>query len=113
MNGAGEEMENSQRDVPRSISGAGIVAVVAYAAFLITILLVLPKSQLSNVGSFLAAFKSVDSALGPLAVPVGWLAALAFAIALSSSGGTCSMCACLTYAMSSLDRSVLPIFGRF
>jgi amino acid transporter len=41
QNGAGEEMENPQRDVPRSIIRAGIVAVLAYAAFLITILLVL------------------------------------------------------------------------
>ena len=57
QNGAGEEMENPQRDVPRSIIRAGITAVIAYAAFLITILLVLPKGQLSNVGSFLAAFQ--------------------------------------------------------
>src|ERR1700726_1760759 len=43
QNGAGEEMVDAQRDVPRSIIRAGIVAVIAYAAFLITILLVLPK----------------------------------------------------------------------
>ena len=113
QNGAGEEMENPQRDVPRSIIRAGLVAVVAYAAFLITILLVLPKSQLSNVGSFLSAFKSVDVVLGPLAVPVGWLVALAFAIALASSGGTWIMGADRTYAISALDRTAPLIFGRF
>ena len=113
QNGAGEEMENPQRDVPRSIIRAGIVAVVAYAAFLITILLVLPKSQLSNVGSFLAAFKSVGVVLGPLAVPVGWLVALAFAIALASSGGTWIIGADRTYAISALDRTAPLIFGRF
>nr|HET6902415.1 amino acid permease [Ktedonobacteraceae bacterium] len=73
QNGAGEEMENPQRDVPRSIIRAGITAVIAYAAFLITILLVLTKSQLSNVGSFLTAFQTVSSVLGPLAAPVGWI----------------------------------------
>jgi glutamate:GABA antiporter len=113
QNGAGEEMVNPQRDVPRSIIRAGTVAVVAYAAFLITILLVLPKSQLSNVGSFLAAFRSVDSVLGPLATPLGWIVALAFAIALASSGGTWIMGADRTYAISALDRTAPLVFGRF
>lgn len=57
-------MENPQRDVPRSIVRAGLTAVVAYAAFLITILLVLTPDQLTGVGSFLTAFKSVDVVLG-------------------------------------------------
>ena len=113
QNGAGEEMENPQRDVPRSIIRAGIVAVVAYAAFLITILLVLSKDQLSNVGSFLTAFKAVDVVLGPLAIPMGWIVALAFALALASSGGTWIMGADRTYAISALDRTAPLIFGRF
>jgi len=113
QNGAGEEMENPQRDVPRSIIRAGIVAVVAYAAFLITILLVLSKDQLSNVGSFLTAFKAVNVVLGPLAIPMGWLVALAFALALASSGGTWIMGADRTYAISALDRTAPLIFGRF
>jgi amino acid transporter len=113
QNGAGEEMENPQRDVPRSIIRAGVVAVIAYAAFLITILLVLPKDQLTNVGGFLTAFKSVSTVLGPLATPLGWLVALAFAIALASSGGTWIMGADRTYAISALDRTAPLIFGRF
>jgi glutamate:GABA antiporter len=113
QNGAGEEMENPQRDVPRSIVRAGLTAVVAYAAFLITILLVLTPDQLTGVGSFLTAFKSVDVVLGPLATPVGWFVALAFAIALASSGGTWIMGADRTFAISSLDRTAPLIFGRF
>jgi amino acid transporter len=50
QNGAGEEMHNPQRDVPRAIIRSGLTAVVAYAAFLFFILLALPKSQLSSVG---------------------------------------------------------------
>jgi amino acid transporter len=113
QNGAGEEMVNPQRDVPRSIIRAGLVTVIAYAAFLITILLVLNKDQLSNVGSFLTAFKSVDSVLGSLATPVGWIVGLAFAIALASSGGTWIMGADRTFAISSLDRTAPLLFGRF
>jgi amino acid transporter len=113
QNGAGEEMENPQRDVPRSLIRAGIIAVIGYAAFLITILLVLPKSQLSNVGSFLSAFQSVATVLGPLAKPLGWLIALAFALTLASSAGTWIMGADRTYAIAALDRTAPLIFGRF
>jgi amino acid transporter len=113
QNGAGEEMENPQRDVPRSIIRAGITAVIAYAAFLITILLVLPKDQLSSVGSFLAAFKVVATVLGLLATPVGWMVALAFAIALASSGGTWIMGADRTYAISAGDHVAPRLLGRF
>ncbi len=59
QNGAGEEMHNPQRDVPRSIIRSGIVTVIAYAAFLFFIILALPKGQLSSVGGFLSAFVSV------------------------------------------------------
>lgn len=113
QNGAGEEMENPQRDVPRSIIRSGIIAVIAYAAFLITILLVLPKGQLSNVGGFLAAFQSVDTVLGPIAKPLGWLVALAFAITLASSGGTWIMGADRTYAISACDRTAPLALSRF
>src|ERR1700676_217740 len=113
QNGAGEEMVNPQHDVPRSIIRAGITAVIAYAAFLITILLVLTKGQLSNVGSFLTAFQTVSSVLGPFAAPVGWIVALAFAVALASSGGTWIMGADRTYAISALDRTAPLVFGRF
>jgi glutamate:GABA antiporter len=113
QNGAGEEMANPQRDVPRSIIRAGLTAVVAYAAFLITILLVLSPKDLTNVGSFLAAFQSVTSVLGPLATPIGWLVAIAFAVSLASSGGTWIMGADRTYAISALDRAAPLVFGRF
>ena len=114
QNGAGEEMENPQRDVPRSIIRAGVIGVIAYAAFLITILVVLPKSQLSNVGGFLAAFKSVASILpGPVATGLGWIIALAFALTLASSGGTWIIGADRTYAIAALDRTAPVLLGRF
>jgi amino acid transporter len=44
---------------------------------------------------------------------LGWLVALAFALALASSGGTWIMGADRTYAISALDRTAPLIFGRF
>src|SRR5207244_5479127 len=56
QNGAGEEMVNPQRDVPRSLIRAGIIVVIAYGILISFILFTLPKSQLTNVGSFLTAY---------------------------------------------------------
>lgn len=114
QNGAGEEMHNPQRDVPRSIIRSGAIAVVAYAFFLVFILLALPKSQLSNVGGFLSAFQSVGGVL-PAAVAkvLGWLIALGYILALASSGGTWIIGADRTYAMSALDRTAPSFLGRF
>jgi glutamate:GABA antiporter len=114
QNGAGEEMHNPQRDVPRSIIRAGIIAVIAYTTFLVFILLALPKSQLTGVGGFLSAYQSVTSVLpGSVATALGWLVALAFIIALASSGGTWIIGADRTYAISSLDRTAPRFLGRF
>ena len=114
QNGAGEEMHDPQRDVPRSIIRSGLIAVIAYTGFLVFILLALPKSQLTNVGSFLTAYQSVGSVLpAPIATVLGWLVGLGFVIALASSGGTWVIGADRTYAISALDRTAPKLLGRF
>lgn len=114
QNGAGEEMEDPQRDVPRSLIRAGLTAVVAYIVFILVILLALPKSQLSSVGSFFSAFQAVNSILpAPVATALGWIVALAFVISLASSGSTWIIGADRTYAISALDRTAPVLLGRF
>jgi len=114
QNGAGEEMHNPQRDVPRAIIRSALIAVIAYTAFLVFILLALPKSQLTNVGGFLSAYQSVGSVLpAPLATVLGWLVGLAFVLSLASSGGTWIIGADRTYAISALDRTAPKLLGRF
>jgi amino acid transporter len=113
QNGAGEEMVNPQRDVPRSIIRAGIIAVVAYTIPIAAVLFTLSKSQLTNVGSFLTAYRTVNTVLGPLATPLGWLVAIAFVVGVASSGGAWVIGADRTYAIASLDRTAPAIFGRF
>ena len=113
QSGAGEEMVNPQRDVPRAIIRGGIIAVIAYAIPITVVLFTLSKSQLSNVGSFLSAYRAVDSVLGSLATPLGWLVALAVVFGLASSGGAWVIGADRTYAIASLDRTAPSIFGRF
>ncbi len=114
QNGAGEEMENPQRDVPLSLIRSGAIATIAYALFIIFILLALPKSALSNVGSFFAAFQSVVGILpAPLPTVLGWLVALAFIIALASSGSSWIIGADRSYAISALDGAAPIALGRF
>jgi glutamate:GABA antiporter len=114
QNGAGEEMHDPQRDVPRSLIRAGTIAVIAYALFLIVILLALPKSQLTSVGSFLNAYQAIDRVLPPtIATALGWLVALGLVLAYASSGGTWLMGADRTYAVSALDRTAPSLLGRF
>ncbi len=114
QNGAGEEMQNPQRDVPRSLIRAGIIAVIAYAIPITVILFALTKSQLSNAGGFLKAFQVVASILpGPLATGLGYLIALGVVIALASSGGTWIIGADRTYAIAALDRTAPVALGRF
>jgi glutamate:GABA antiporter len=114
QNGAGEEMHNPQRDVPRAIIRSGIITVVAYGAFLVFILLALPKSQLTNVGGFDSAYQSVSTVLpSGLANVLGWLVGLAIVFAVASSGGTWIIGADRTYAISSLDRTAPRFLGRF
>src|SRR6516164_10921337 len=113
QNGAGEEMVNPQRDVPRSIIRAGVISVIGYTVLIATVLFTLSKAQLTNVGGFLVAYRVVDGVLGSLATPVGWLVAIAFIIGLASSGGSWVIGADRTYAIASLDRTAPAVFGRF
>src|SRR5207244_602058 len=114
QNGAGEEMHNPQRDVPRAIIRAGLVAVVAYAVVISVILFALTTVQLSSATGFVSAFRIVAGVLpGPLATGLGWLVALGIVFALASSGGTWIIGADRTYAIASLDRTAPVLLGRF
>ena len=114
QNGAGEEIEHPQRDVPRSLIRAGLIAVVAYAVPIAVILFTLPTSQLSNASGFLNSYQVVESVLpSGIATALGWIVALGMIIALASSGGTWIIGADRTYAIASLDRTAPSFLGRF
>jgi glutamate:GABA antiporter len=114
QNGAGEEMENPQRDVPRSVIRAGLTAVLAYGLIIAVILFALTKDQLSQATGFLSAFKVVSSVLpAPVAAGLGLIVALGVVIALASSGGTWIIGADRTYAIAALDRTAPKLLGRF
>jgi glutamate:GABA antiporter len=111
---AAEEMDHAQRDVPRAILRAGIIVVILYSLFVLAILIALPKSQLTAVGSFLTAFQTVNGVLpAPVATGLGWLVALGFAASLLASAVTVLIAVSRTYAIAALDRAAPLRFGRF
>src|SRR6266700_3995242 len=114
QNGAGEEMVNPQRDVPRSLIRAGIIAVIAYAIPISAILFTLTKSQLSNASGFIKAYQVVVGILpSGIATVLGWLVALAFVLGLASSANSWIIGADRTYAIAALDRTAPSFLGRF
>ena len=114
QNGAGEEMQNPQRDVPRSLIRAGLITVIAYSIPIAVILFTLPTKQLTNATSFLQAYQVVTTVLpAGLGTPLGWIVALGIIVALASSGGTWIIGADRTYAIASLDRTGPSFLGRF
>ncbi|HEX9135059.1 MAG TPA: APC family permease, partial [Ktedonobacteraceae bacterium] len=114
QNGAGEEMVNPQRDVPRSLIRAGIIAVIAYTIPITAILFTLSKSQLSSASGFAKAIQVVDSILpSSVGTVIGWLVAIAIVLGLASSANSWIIGADRTYAIAALDRTAPSFLGRF
>ena len=111
---AAEEMHNAQRDVPRAVLRGGIIVVIFYSLFLLAILIALPKSQLTIVGSFFNAFQSVNRVLPvPFATGLGWLVALGLATSVFATSVTALIAVSRTYAIAALDRAAPMRLGRF
>jgi amino acid transporter len=97
---AGEELKNPQRDVPFTVVRSGIVAFLLYGGPVLAILLVLPTSQVTNLGGFIDAIKTVFTVYGGhvakdgtatltgVGKVLGDLAAIGFILALLTSGIT-------------------------
>ena len=122
---AGEEMKDPQRDVPFAVLRSAVGAVLLYGVPILSILLLLPVGQVTGLGGFLDAIKSVFTVYGghiaANGTPVlagagqvlGYLMAAAFILALLTSGTTWIMGADRAQAMAALDGAAPRILGRF
>jgi len=119
---AGDEMKNPQRDVPYAIVRSGIMAVILYALPILGILLVLPTDQVTNLGGFIDAMKSVFTVYGGSitdGVPtltgvgeaLGLIAAVLFILALLSSGVAWIMGSDRALAVSGFDGAAPRYLG--
>jgi amino acid transporter len=120
---AGDEMKNPQRDIPFAIFGSATAAVILYGVPILGILLVLPTDQVTNLGGFIDAMKSVFTVYGGsiaedgtatltgLGAVIGDLCAVMFILALLSSGVAWIMGSDRALAVSGFDGAAPRYFG--
>ena len=114
QNGAAEEMENPQKDVPLSILRSGITGVLMYAVPIFCILLILPAKAVTGIGGFIDAVTLVfHGVYGGAAHPLLIIMTLCFVGALVTSGAVWMMGSDRIQAVASYDGAFFPFFGVF
>ena len=113
QNGAAEEMQNPQRDVPVTVIQSGIVTVLAYSIPIFGILAVLPTSQITGIGGFLDAVHTTFGVYGGAQDFMTDLMALGFIFALVTSGSVWMMGSDRILAVAAYDGAFPGYFGRF
>ena len=124
-NAAGEEMKDPQRDVPFSVFRSAVGTVLLYGGPILAILLVLPTDRITGLSGFITSIQTVFTVYGGsiasdgtvtltgLGSVLGGISAIAFILALLSSGTTWVMGADRAQAMAALDGSAPRILGTF
>lgn len=110
-NGASEEMRNPKRDVPRMIVGSGIIAALLYGLVILGIILVIPRTGLSNVAGFADAYSAVAGVLHSHGLNVVF--AILVILTLVGSGSVWLEGADRTQAIAALDGAAPAWMGYF
>ncbi len=128
-NAAGDEMKDPQRDVPYTVIRSALGTFILYGAPILSILLVLPTAQVTSLGGFIDAMKTVFTVYGGHVTTasdgtvtaslagaghvLGDVAAIGFIWALASSGTTWIMGADRSQAVASYDGAGPRLLGVF
>jgi amino acid transporter len=106
----GEEIEDARRTVPRAILAAGAVITVLYIGATLSVLLAMPKEQVSGLQGIMQAIQAMTARVG-----LGWLAPIMAALvtlnALGGVGGWFAATARLPF-VAGIDRFLPPAFGE-
>jgi glutamate:GABA antiporter len=114
QNGAAEEMENPQRDVPLSVLRSGIAGVLMYVVPVFCIILVLPLKQVTGIGGFIDAVTvTFNGVYGGAAHTLLVLMTLAFVAAIVTSGAVWMIGSDRIQAVAAYDGAFFPFFGVF
>jgi len=114
QNGAAEEMENPQKDVPLSILRSGVTGVLMYAVPILCILLILPAKQVTGIGGFIDAVTlTFHGVYGGAAHALLVLMTLGFVGAVMTSGAVWMIGSDRIQAVASYDGAFFPFFGVF
>lgn len=110
-NGASEEMHNPKRDVPAMIAMSGVIGAILYGLVILGIILVIPKTGLSNVSGFTDAYTAVAGVFHSKALDVVF--AILVILTLVGSGSVWLEGADRTQAIAALDGAAPAWMGRF
>ena len=114
QNGAAEEMENPQRDVPLSVLRSGITGVLMYVIPILCILVVLPANKVTGIGGFIDAVTlTFHGVYGGAAHALLIVMTLCFVGALVTSGAVWMIGSDRIQAVASYDGAFIPFFGVF
>jgi len=113
QNGAAEEMQNPQHDVPVTVLQSGIVTVLAYCIPVFGILAVLPSGQVTGIGGFLDAVHTTFSVYGGAQNFLTDVMVFGFIFALVTSGAVWMMGSDRILAVAAYDGAFPGYFGRF
>jgi amino acid transporter len=114
QNGAAEEMENPQRDVPISVLRSGITGVLMYVIPIFCIILILPAAKVTSIGGFIDAVTvTFHGVYGGAAHALLVLMTLCFVGALVTSGAVWMIGSDRIQAVAAYDGAFFPFFGIF
>jgi amino acid transporter len=113
QNGAAEEMEDPQHDVPLSVARSGITGVLCYAVPILAILLVLPASKVTGIGGFLDAVKETFTVYGSAGHALRDVMVLCFIFTLLTSGAVWMIGSDRILAVAAYDGAFPGFFGKF
>lgn len=113
QNGAAEEMEDPQKDVPLSVVRSGIIGVLLYAIPIFAILLVLPAEKVTGIGGFLDAVTETFSVYGGAQDFLLGAMTLCFVGTLLTSGAVWMIGSDRILAVAAYDGAFPGFFGVF
>ncbi len=105
----GEEIQDARRTIPRAVLMAGAVMTLLYIAGTLSVLLALPRDQVSGLQGIMQAIQAITSKLGLVwLVPI--VAVFVTLNALGGVGGWFAATARLPF-VAGIDRFLPPAFG--
>jgi amino acid transporter len=113
QNGAAEEMENPQKDVPLSVARSAILGVVMYSIPVFGIILVLPAEAVTGLSGFLDAVTKTFGVYGGAQDFLLGITTLAFVGTLLTSGAVWMIGSDRILAVAAYDGAFPGFFGRF
>ena len=113
QNGAAEEMENPQKDVPLSVLRSGVIGVLCYAIPIFAILIVLPLKQVTGIGGFLDAVTETFSVYGGAQSFLLGVMTICFVVTLLTSGAVWMIGSDRILAVAAYDGAFPGFFGVF